>query len=141
MRGTVRERLDRPPVVHRRVCATDAVEIGFKVEDTARVEVASEDLFEEFGNVDAGWGDTPRQPTLRKNVVAKGTPESWGTPTMPTVEPGRAILNAVATDWPVPTHSIAASTPTPSVSSRTAAVASSPRSATMSEEPKFLARS
>src|SRR5438477_8651716 len=55
-----------------------------------------------------------------------GTSMSWGTPTTPTTEPGRAIAIAVPSDWPVPTHSRAASTPTPSVSSRTAWVASSP---------------
>ena len=41
----------------------------------------------------AGAGP-PRQPTLRKNVRANGT-SPCGTPTMPTVEPGRAIANAV----------------------------------------------
>src|SRR6266511_2708274 len=58
----------------------------------------------------------------------------------PTTDPGRAIAIAVPSDWPVPTHSRAASTPTPSVSSRTALVASSPRSARMSVAPNERAR-
>src|SRR4051794_31795047 len=51
---------------------------------------------------------------------------------MPTVEPGRAIVNAVVIDWPVPTHSSAASTPIPPVSERTASTASAPRASTTS---------
>jgi transcriptional regulator with XRE-family HTH domain len=49
---------------------------------------------------------------LRKKLSLNGT-TPCGTPTTPTVEPGRAMAKAVAIDCPVPTHSSAASTPTP----------------------------
>ena len=76
---------------------------------------------------------------LRKMTVSIGTTLSCGTPIAPTMEPTRAMLNAVVMDWPVPTHSRAASTPTPSVISRTFSVASSPRSAMMSVAPNARA--
>ena len=72
-------------------------------------------------------------------MSGNGTSTSWGTPTTPTVEPGRAIDNAVVIDWAVPTHSIAESTPIPSVSSSTRAVASSPRASMMSVAPNVRA--
>src|SRR5437764_935847 len=62
-------------------------------------------------------------------VTAIDASTPWGTPTIPTTEPGLAMANAVATDCPVPTHSRAASTPTPFVSSLRASIAASPRAA------------
>src|SRR3989442_14955204 len=49
------------------------------------------------------------------SAIDASTP--WGTPTIPTIDPGLVTANDVATDCPVPTHSSAASTPTPLVSS------------------------
>jgi hypothetical protein len=43
--------------------------------------------------------------------VLNGSSTPCETPTTPTVELGRAIINALAIDCDVPTHSIAASTP------------------------------
>src|SRR5881396_585234 len=76
----------------------------------------------------AGAGP-PLQPTFRKNVSLKGT-VPWGTPTIPIVDPGRAIAAAVSIACCVPTHSSAASAPTPSVRSNTVWFASSPRVST-----------
>jgi len=61
---------------------------------------------------------------FRKMTVLIGTSTSCGAPIAPTIEPGRAMANAVAIDWFVPTHSSAASTPTPSVIAMTASVLS-----------------
>ena len=84
-------------------------------------------------------GETPpRNPTFRK-ITCRSAPRRVGRADAPTIEPGRAIANAVAIDWPVPTHSSAASTPIPSVISMTAWLASSPRSARMSVAPNSRA--
>src|SRR5215813_9066781 len=48
-----------------------------------------------------------------------GKSMAWGAPMAHTIEPGRAMPIAVWSDWPVPTHSRAASTPTPFVISLT----------------------
>jgi hypothetical protein len=79
-------------------------------------------------------------PTLREITVLGGTAKPCGTPTAPTIDPTRAIPKAMAIDWPVPTHSRAASTPIPPVVSMTRLVASSPRSVTMSVAPNLRAR-
>ena len=62
-----------------------------------------------------------------------------GTPTQPTIPPGRADRSAWSTDSSVPTHSRTASAPIPLVSSLTASTPSSPRPATMSVAPNSLA--
>ena len=51
-------------------------------------------------------------PTLRKKMSAKGIVTPCGTPTLPTVAPGRAMAMAVCTEVSLPTHSSTASTPT-----------------------------
>ena len=83
----------------------------------------------------------PRTPTLRENIRPIGSSTPCGTPTKPTIAPGRAQAIAWFMASPLPTHSSTASAPTPAVSSLMRATPSSPRSSTMSVAPNRRATS
>lgn len=76
---------------------------------------------------------------VAENSSWAGGSTSCGTPTQPTIPPGRTARTACSIDSAVPTASQTASAPTPAVSSRTFATPSSPRSTTMSVAPNFRA--
>src|SRR3954449_10310074 len=73
------------------------------------------------------------------NIRRTGSSTPCGTPTKPTVDPGRAHANACFIESSVPTHSRTASAPTPSVSSLMRSAPSLPRSATMWVAPNWRA--
>ncbi len=52
------ETLDCASLVHRRVGLADLLEVGLEVEHPAGVDAACEDVFEQFVNVLACWGDS-----------------------------------------------------------------------------------
>ena len=81
----------------------------------------------------------PRSPTFLWNILPTGSSTPCGTPTNPTIAPGRATANAVPIESSVPTHSSTASAPTPPVISLTASAPSRPRSATMWVAPNAVA--
>ena len=72
------------------------VEVGLEVEDEAGVDACRRGRRRAARGCRrrAGAGP-PRQPMLRKKMSGNGISTPCGTPTMPTVEPGRAIANAV----------------------------------------------
>ena len=109
------QHLDRAPLVHRAVALGDLVQRHACCRRPGPGSMVPASTSSSSSGMYLPGRRHARRPGRCScwNIRRTGSSTPCGTPTKPTVEPGRAISNAVCIDWSVPTHSSTASAPTP----------------------------